>query len=289
LLGLGTRVVGVIEGQTNDEPNERTNAYHTVKMPSTVKPRHSTDDCKKKFCEKKTVRLPHFDVDETSISIVSPQTKPKKQHTTTNQQQEQPRKLTTMSVDTIIKLRSSPDGDRESMEFEITLEEGEISDLIRDATEDRTESEIEIEISRLKPKCLEKVVEFMKYYPQEKMKEIMTPLNGSTFNEVRREGRHGESRCARNDKALTSRVYTHFPNLFVFVLFCSMLSFHYCTQVVTQDWYKNFVSDENVNRDMLFELLTAANFMGIKPLLDLTVLKVTFQLTGKGAEEVRGM
>lgn len=37
---------------------------------------------------------------------------------------------------------------------------------------------------------------------------------------------------------------------------------------------------------MLFDMLTAANFMGIKPLLDLTCLKVTFQLTGKNAEEV---
>lgn len=38
---------------------------------------------------------------------------------------------------------------------------------------------------------------------------------------------------------------------------------------------------------MLFELLTAANFMGIKELLDLTCLKVTFQVTGKNAEEIR--
>lgn len=38
---------------------------------------------------------------------------------------------------------------------------------------------------------------------------------------------------------------------------------------------------------MLFELLTAANFMGIKELLDLTCLKVTFLVTGKNAEEIR--
>lgn len=53
-----------------------------------------------------------------------------------------------------------------------------------------------------------------------------------------------------------------------------------------QTWYQEFVADENLSRDMLFDLLTAANFMGIKPLLDLTCLKVTFQLTGKNAEEV---
>jgi hypothetical protein len=54
-----------------------------------------------------------------------------------------------------------------------------------------------------------------------------------------------------------------------------------------QVWYQDFVSDEAMDRDMLFDMLTAANFMGIKPLLDLTCLKVTFQLTGKNAEEVR--
>ena len=56
-----------------------------------------------------------------------------------------------------------------------------------------------------------------------------------------------------------------------------------------QQWYQEFVSDENLSREMLFDLLTAANYMGIKPLLDLTCLKVTFQLTGKNAEEVRNV
>ena len=56
-----------------------------------------------------------------------------------------------------------------------------------------------------------------------------------------------------------------------------------------QKWYQDFVSDDNLgpDNDMLFDLLTAANFMGIKELLDLSCLKVTFQLTGKNAEEIR--
>lgn len=53
-----------------------------------------------------------------------------------------------------------------------------------------------------------------------------------------------------------------------------------------QPWYQDFVSDEKMDRDMLFNMLSAANFLGIKPLLDLTCLKVTFQITGKNAEEV---
>jgi len=56
-----------------------------------------------------------------------------------------------------------------------------------------------------------------------------------------------------------------------------------------QPWYQDFVSDEKMDRDMLFNMLSAANFLGIKPLLDLTCLKVTFQITGKNAEEVIGV
>lgn len=124
--------------------------------------------------------------------------------------------------------------------FEITAKEGKIAQLILDATDENDDEEAEIVIARVGPECLGKVVDFMKHYAVEKMKEIPTPLGGSTFNEV-----------------------------------------------MDQEWYQNFVSDENLDRDMLFDLLTAANFMGIKPLLDLTCLKVTFQLTGKNAEEIR--
>jgi S-phase kinase-associated protein 1 len=56
-------------------------------------------------------------------------------------------------------------------------------------------------------------------------------------------------------------------------------------EIVHQVWYQEFVERED--REMLFELVTAANYMVIKPLLDLTCLKVTFDLTGKNAEEIR--
>lgn len=135
----------------------------------------------------------------------------------------------------IIRLKSN-----DGKVFEITELEGSISELIRDATEGNEDDVTEIEISRVNSDCLEKVVNFMKHYAVEKMKEVPTPLGGSTFNEV-----------------------------------------------IDQKWYQDFVADDNVNGDMVFDMLTAANFMGIKPLLDLTCLKVTFQLTGKSAEEIR--
>lgn len=54
-----------------------------------------------------------------------------------------------------------------------------------------------------------------------------------------------------------------------------------------QKWYNEFVAEDKMERDLLFSMLSAANFLGIKPLLDLTCLKVTFMICGKEAAEVR--
>merc|ERR1711862_87463 len=43
--------------------------------------------------------------------------------------------------------------------------------------------------------------------------------------------------------------------------------------VVKQKWYQDFV--KGVDQPMLFDLVTAANFMAIQPLLDLTCLQVS--------------
>uniref|UniRef100_A0A7S1ZVL1 S-phase kinase-associated protein 1 n=1 Tax=Trieres chinensis TaxID=1514140 RepID=A0A7S1ZVL1_TRICV len=53
---------------------------------------------------------------------------------------------------------------------------------------------------------------------------------------------------------------------------------------VVQKWYADFVKVEQV---LLFELVTAANFMDIKPLLDLTCFAVAVMIKGKSAEEIR--
>jgi Skp1 family, tetramerisation domain len=86
-----------------------------------------------------------------------------------------------MESGTIVKLRCITD---EEKEYAISLEEGEISELIRNTTEDREDAEIEIDIPRVKSWCLGKVVEFLKHYKEEKMKDIPTPLRGSSFAEV---------------------------------------------------------------------------------------------------------
>ncbi|KAG7349540.1 Skp1 family, dimerization domain containing protein [Nitzschia inconspicua] len=144
----------------------------------------------------------------------------------------------------MLRLKSMPDENGNSREFEISYGAAKLSELIKDSVGDDFEEDDtmpEIDVPRVKGDCLEKVVSFLQHYRKEPMKEIPTPLGGSSFNEV-----------------------------------------------MDQEWYQQFVDDSNLgSRDMLFDLLTAANFMGIKELLDLTCLKVTFQLTGKNAEEIR--
>lgn len=79
----------------------------------------------------------------------------------------------------IIRLRSS-----DGKVFELTESSAEISELLKDSPREEDDEVTEIDIVRVASPCLEKVVEFMKHYDEEKMKEIPTPLGGSTFNEV---------------------------------------------------------------------------------------------------------
>ena len=53
---------------------------------------------------------------------------------------------------------------------------------------------------------------------------------------------------------------------------------------VVQQWYADFVK---VDQTILFELVTSANFMDIKPLLDLTCFAVAVFIKGKSADEIR--
>lgn len=53
---------------------------------------------------------------------------------------------------------------------------------------------------------------------------------------------------------------------------------------IVQEWYSTFV---NIEQEILFELILAANYMDIKPLLDLTCAKVASMIKGKTPEEIR--
>ncbi len=58
-------------------------------------------------------------------------------------------------------------------------------------------------------------------------------------------------------------------------------------QEVTDDWDVSFIN--GIDLDSTFDLINAANFMDIKPLLDLCCAKVACVMKGKTAEEIRNM
>jgi S-phase kinase-associated protein 1 len=55
---------------------------------------------------------------------------------------------------------------------------------------------------------------------------------------------------------------------------------------MVQGWYVDYVK---VDKQVLFDLVGAANFMDVKPLLDLTCLAVSILIKGKSAMELRDM
>ena len=56
---------------------------------------------------------------------------------------------------------------------------------------------------------------------------------------------------------------------------------------VTDEWDINFLN--SIDLDATFDLINAANYMDIKPLLDLSCAKVASLMKGKSAEEIRTM
>jgi SCF ubiquitin ligase, SKP1 component len=54
---------------------------------------------------------------------------------------------------------------------------------------------------------------------------------------------------------------------------------------ITQDFYRNFINGKTM--DEIIQLVHAANYMDIPPLLNLTCLKIGFNVMGKDAEEIR--
>ena len=54
--------------------------------------------------------------------------------------------------------------------------------------------------------------------------------------------------------------------------------------IVEPEWYVKFC---DVDRDVMFQLVEAANYLNIKPLLDLTCLAVSVSIKGKTLKELK--
>ena len=55
---------------------------------------------------------------------------------------------------------------------------------------------------------------------------------------------------------------------------------------VVDEWDVKFI---DINNDTVFDIINAANFMSIKPLLDLACAKIAVQMKGRTAQEIRDL
>jgi S-phase kinase-associated protein 1 len=56
-------------------------------------------------------------------------------------------------------------------------------------------------------------------------------------------------------------------------------------EIITQEWYLNYI--KGFDRDALFPLIQAANYLDIQPLLNLSVLALCASINNKSEDEIR--
>jgi len=166
---------------------------------------------------------------------------------------------------------------QEGESFEVSLENAKMSELVKtmiDEEQDDDEAQ-EIPLPNVKSAILAKVIEFIQRHKTEPMSEIEKVSFFSIFN---------LQFFFFNFRIMFSHLNTFLdieppaPSPYSQPLKSAQMS------EVVQEWYANFV---NVEQEVLFELILAANFMDIKPLLDLTCATVASMIKGKTPEEIR--
>mmetsp|Transcript_15739 Transcript_15739/g.17771 ORF Transcript_15739/g.17771 Transcript_15739/m.17771 type:complete len:168 (-) Transcript_15739:352-855(-) len=125
---------------------------------------------------------------------------------------------------------------QEKEKFPVSKEVAEMSNLVKEMTEDEEDEDSDIPLPNVSSRVLKKVIEFCQHHEKEKMPEIEKPLKSSNMAEV------------------------------------------------VSDWDAKFVE---VEQELLFQLILAANYMDIKSLLDLSCAKVASMIKGKTPEEIR--
>lgn len=150
---------------------------------------------------------------------------------------------------TMIKLKAADNNEV----FEISLKAAQISNMIVNSYEQNDDDDDDgaidakpLEFPKISGGCLKKVVEFMKYH---------------------------------DEKEKFKDIPFPFPNQ-------SLREF-----LKETPWYSNFVSKENLGegelgKRMLFQLVTAADYLDIKPLLNLTTYKMFSDMNGKSFKEM---
>ena len=145
----------------------------------------------------------------------------------------------------------------DGQEFEVTKPVAKIfkaivDDSIDDLDEDSPQEDYQFRIPRLSGKTLGKVVTYCEYYEQNGMNDITLPIKTKDVKEV----------LARADEGGSSSDDEH------------------------AQWYSDFA---NVDTNTSLELLTAANFLNIPPLMDLAAFMIYVNFDGKSFNDMKNM
>ena len=127
------------------------------------------------------------------------------------------------------------------------------------------------------PSTHSQVIEFCKHHANDPMPEIEKPLKSANMTEVAPEWARSiadRTRCILCTNA--PNFFSSYSRVLIFVCVCG------ATFPCLQD--ARFCE---IDQEMLFECILAANYMDIKSLLDLTCAKVASMIKGKTPEEIR--
>lgn len=154
----------------------------------------------------------------------------------------------------------SGDGESYKVRVDVAKISVFIGTMISDDADDEKNS---IPLPNVRSGILSKVIEYLIHYKEEPMKAI-------------------------SKVAFYSFIIILFaPYIWLPFLFCSFKPLKSATIAdVVQEWYATYMGTD-MEQDYLFELILAANYLDIQPLLDLTCATMATRIRGKTPEEIR--
>jgi Skp1 family, tetramerisation domain len=150
-----------------------------------------------------------------------------------------------------------------------------------DSTNKLKKSYEPIRIPRVSADILQLVVEFLLYYQTNPMPSVARPIIGDTFEEVITDPWY-QNFITNIHRSSTSYDVVHANQM----QHTSRSTENNANDIQSTPMQNNHVEANTTSRKSVFRVLEAANFMEISPLIDLTCLWCTFQISGKTAEEV---
>lgn len=140
-----------------------------------------------------------------------------------------------------------------------------------------TTSSTVIPLANVRSDCLAQVVRFMKHHAIEPLHPIQLKL------QTHPQPQHPNSQPNTSGSSTTNR--SSHTNISNSNNNNNNTRENAIDEIVTQEWYRCFIKE--MPREMVFQIVNAANYMDIPTLLNLSCLKVSVDLMDKSAEDIR--